>query len=258
MRFTLVFALTLLLPYTTALAQSEEEARAQALYEQALQAFQDEEYESAAGLFRQSWELVGIDDLLYNEAIARANIRDFAGAIRASKQAAEGQLQENLIHRNHARLFAWLAHARSEEMAMAIEQTRALAAEKAKAVEAVATQPPTVPAPEPTGLSAGQWVGVGAMGLGGASLMTAGVLELMLRQTLQRMQDAQDRQALARYQSELERGRRQQLAAKITLFSGAGLVVTGLTIFLISNSKEDGTALQLYTGPGTIGVIADF
>jgi hypothetical protein len=123
-----------------------------------------------------------------------------------------------------------------------------------KAVPSAATAPVSSPEPSSSGSSAVRTIGIVTMGVGGAALGGALTFELLRRQA---ESDAKKDPTQAGYASKLDQANERQMAARVLLGVGAGLVVTGGVMFFVGGpSSEHRTEIAMGCGPIQCGATA--
>lgn len=123
-----------------------------------------------------------------------------------------------------------------------------------KAVPSAATAPVSLPEPSSSGSSAVRTIGIVAMGVGGAALGGALTFELLRRQA---ESDAKKDPTQPGYASKLDQANDRQMAARVLLGVGAGLVVTGGVMFFVGGpSSEHRTEIAMGCIPGQCGATA--
>lgn len=212
-----------------ATAQSNVE-RAERLYQDALEAFKENDYSRAATFFHASWELVPKPELLYNEAVAWARHGDVTRALEAGIAAAAEELPDGMRVKNSARVAAWSAVTNAKA---------AVVARPAVVVREVESVPAELKDPGPSSPA-----GIVVMSTGVAALAAWGLLELLLAGAVNDMRDAAAFGDRAGYDSALSRAEDIQVGARAVAVSGIVLTLAGATIVLMTTPRGD-AALQL-------------
>jgi len=123
-----------------------------------------------------------------------------------------------------------------------------------KAVPTAAIAPVSVPEPSSSGSSTVRTIGIVTMGVGGAALGGALAFELMRRDA---ENDAKKDPTQYGYAAKLDKANDDQMAARVLLGVGTGLVVTGGVMFLVGGpSSKHPTEIAMGCVPGRCGATA--
>jgi tetratricopeptide (TPR) repeat protein len=121
------------------------------------------------------------------------------------------------------------------------------------AVPSAAIAPVSTPEPTSSGSSGVRTAGIVTMSVGAAALGGALTFEILRRQS---ENDAKKDPTQAGYASKISQADDRQMAARVLLGVGAGLVVTGGVMFFVGGPSEHRTEIALGCLPGACGASA--
>ncbi len=240
---TVVFLLGSLFA-ASASAQTEDGRRA---YLDAVAAFKANDMARAATLFRESYELLGEPELLYNEMYAREKMGDVDGARRVAREAfgLDG-LPADVDAKLRARLGGWDTRERARNVALAepvVSKPDPPSTAEPKLVRPIE---PTRSATNPLRPTAYVLAGVGVVSLGVAAFS-----ELRVASAATDLDEAAARGDRDAWDDALDRGERFQTVGKASLVTGGVLLGAGIVLFLLSGDERHETSA---TGLLTYGI----
>lgn len=223
--------LSFTLPSQIAAAQEEpsDEELAQAYYEQGVEAFFNKNYSLAITYFQRANALDADPVVLYNISLAQSRLGNIPEALQAALQAQEMEgMPEDTALKNLARIRAFQLQMTAEEIAHAL-----IPPEEVEA-QAAASPSPAPPLPQQeSGPSPLAWAGIGTASAGALAIATTGVLTLIVGNKIEEYNSARqdgDYEGALALQKQIGD---QQMVGQILLYSGAGLIAIGGTLWAI-------------------------
>lgn len=231
--------------------------KAEAYYQQGVNAFFNKNYSLAVTYFKRANALDPDPVVLYNISLAQSRLANADEALDAAEEAARmGGLPEDTALKNQARIRAY-------QRIIAAESTaQALAPEDAPAAQGTAPAPGVAEAPPAVGTVG--WVGIGTASAGALTLAGAGLLALMVRNDLDEYDTARADGDYERARALQQDVRDGQSIGQILLYSGAGLLAVGATLwavdFFADQESAPASSLSMRAGaaPGEAGVQLHF
>ena len=231
MRWSFVVAVlfALLISPRTAGAQDD----AQQLYEEALAAYEAEDWETAAEKFEAAYAIAPRPILVYNIAVAHGRNGDHSTALKYAELAALQGLESPQAEKNAARMLAWSA------------TERALGFEPVVAEEV--TPPQSV-----TAKRGWKIAGVGLLGLGAAAAAVTVVMELQLQDPVSDYESTTD--AATANAILFDEIRPRQRVARIFSAVAIGAGVLGVAALIYGFVPKRDAQSALLVQPSGVGV----
>lgn len=227
---------------THAVAQEKSASElAQEHFNAGAKAYLADDYSEAVVQFLTAYEYQENPMILYNLSLAYQGLGDLEKALSTAQRAEDGGLPDKAVPRNAARMVALGTGITSTDFAERISSARQAEIQRIGETDGTASDADSVESE--SSLGAIGWVGVGGMAVGSGLLAYALVLELTLANEIEQFERTPSLR-------ERERLADDQQTGKIILFTGGGLAVTGLALFLYDFLTESEPAV-------TAGIVAD-
>lgn len=197
------------------------------------------EFEEAIVSWQKAYSMQPAAIILYNIALASGKLGNHSQAIGFANRAEtekQNPLDASYLAKNAANRQSWQ---------MAIRSTRT--------AERLRREYDAVAGTKPLGWKA--WAGIGAASLGVISLGGSAFFALQASDGIDKAKESTDPDEHAKLRTDTQD---QQVIGQVLLYTGAGLIVVGTTLFILDRTMESGPTVSMHLTGNGVGFSGTF